>query len=237
MFNTLIAALFTLVLLLGVPALSYSNTRNNEIQKIPRLSLYFSAVVSQWLLTGVGVGVVFVAARKVLATGFAAMPLPAILEWGVGIAGASLAALGMVTWCEGRGWLPRESSLVYLLIPETRREKLWAALIVSPTAAFCEEFLFRGFLLTEFHDWLHSLLWAWVVSSAAFGLAHFYQGWTGMIRAGLLGALLAYPVVQWGNLYPAMLAHWIIDTVALLWLGSWMIGKEGSGVQSPKSEA
>ena len=127
--------------------------------------------------------------------------------------------------------------LVYLLIPETPREKLWAVLIVSPTAAFCEEFLFRGYLLTQFHDWLHSLLWAWVVSSVAFGLAHFYQGWSGMIRAGLLGALLAYPVVRWGNLYPAMLAHWMIDTVALLWLGSWMMGKEVSGVRSPQSES
>ena len=194
-------------------------------------------MVSQWVLTGVGVGVVYLVARKVLVIGFAAMPILAILEWGVGIAGASLAALGLVTWCERRGWLPPESSLVYLLIPETPREKLWAVLIVSPTAAFCEEFLFRGFLLTQFHDWLHSLLWAWVVSSAAFGLAHFYQGWSGMIRAALLGALLAYPVVRWGNLYPAMLAHWMIDTVALLWLGSWMMGKEVSGVRSPQSES
>jgi membrane protease YdiL (CAAX protease family) len=129
----------------------------------------------------------------------------------------------LVTLCEGRGWLPRESDLVYLLIPETPREKLWAALILAPTAAFCEEFLFRGYLLTQLHAWLHSLLWAWVVSSVAFGLAHFYQGWSGMVRAGLLGALLAYSVVRWGTLYPAMLAHWIIDTVAFLWLGPWMI--------------
>jgi len=65
-------------------------------------------------------------------------------------------------------------------------------------------------------------LWAWLASSVAFGLAHCYQGWSGMIRAGLLGALLAYPVVRYGSLYPSMLAHWMIDTGALLWLGSWM---------------
>ena len=57
-----------------------------------------------------------------------------------------------------------------------------------------------------------------------------------MIRAGLLGALLAYPVVRWGNLYPAMLAHWLIDTVALLWLGSWMERKGSeSGVRTSES--
>ena len=226
MFTTLIAIVFTLVLVAGVPALSYSTARNSEIRKMPRLDLYLSAVFSQWLLTVVALGVVFLIARKVFVNGFAAMPLSLALEWGAGIAVAALLALSLVILCERRGWLPRESDLVYLLIPETPREKLWAVLILAPTAAFCEEFLFRGYLLTQLHDWLHSLLWAWVVSSVAFGLAHFYQGWSGMVRAGLLGALLAYPVVRWGNLYPAMLAHWMIDTVALLWLGSWMLRKD-----------
>jgi membrane protease YdiL (CAAX protease family) len=225
MFTTLIAVLFTLVLVAGVPALSYSTSRNSEIRKMPRLGLYLSAVFSQWLLTVVGLGVVYLIARKVFVQGFAAMPLNSILEWGAGIAVPALLALSLVILCERRGWLPCESDLVYLLIPETAREKFWAVLIISPTAAFCEEFLFRGYLLTQLHDWLHSLLWAWVVSSVAFGLAHFYQGWSGMIRAGLLGALLAYPVVRWGSLYPAMLAHWMIDTAALLWLGPWMLGK------------
>jgi membrane protease YdiL (CAAX protease family) len=222
MFTTLIAIVFTLVLVVGVPALSYSTARNSEIRKMPRLALYLSAAFSQWLLTVVGLGVVFLVARRVFVQGFAALPWSLTLEWGVGIAAAALLALSMVILCERRGWLPRESDLVYLLIPETPRERLWALLVIAPTAAFCEEFLFRGYLLTQLHDWLHSLLWAWVVSSLAFGLAHCYQGWSGMTRAGLLGALLAYPVVRSGSLYPAMLAHWMIDTVALLWLGSWM---------------
>jgi membrane protease YdiL (CAAX protease family) len=236
MLTTLIAVLFTLILLVGVPALSYTTARNSEVQKLPRLDLYLSAVFSQWLLAMVGLGVVFLIARQVLVRGFAAMPMIPLLEWGVGIAGTALLALSLVIGCERRGWLPRESDLVYLLMPETPREKLWAVLILSPTAAFCEEFLFRGYLLMQFDDWLHSLMWAWIVSSVAFGLAHFYQGWSGMIRAGLLGALLAYPVVRWGNLYPAMLAHWLIDTVALLWLGSWMVEKKRpvSEVRGPK---
>jgi membrane protease YdiL (CAAX protease family) len=230
MVTTLIAVLFTLVLVAGVPALSYSTARNSEIPKLPRLELYLSAVLSQWILTAVGMGIVLVVERKVFMKSFAAMPLLPFLEWGTGIAGIALGGLILVIWCEQRGWLPPESGLVCLLIPQTRREKIWAALIISPTAAFCEEFLFRGYLLTQMQDWLHSLIWAWVVSSVAFGLAHCYQGWSGMIRAGLLGALLAYPVVRWGSLYPAMLAHWLIDTVALLWLGAWL------GNQGPESE-
>ncbi len=228
MFKTLIAIVFTLVLVAGVPALSFSTARNSEIRKMPRLGLYLSAVFSQWLLTVLGLGVVFLVVRKVFVKGFAAMPWGPALGWGAGIAVAALLALSVVIWCERRGWLPRESDLTYLLIPETAQEKLWGILILAPTAAFCEEFLFRGFLLTQLHDWLPSLLWAWVVSSVAFGLAHCYQGWSGMTQAALLGALLAYPVARWGSLYPAMLAHWMIDAVALLWLGSWMLRRDAA---------
>jgi len=228
MYTTLIAVLFTLVLVAGVPALSYSTARNSDIRKMPRLALYLSAIFSQWLLALVAFGVVLITARKVIVKSFAAMAWKPALGWGVGIAVAALLASGLVIWCERRGWLPRESDLTYLLIPETPHEKLWAVLIVAPTAAFCEEFLFRGYLLTQLQDWLHSLLWAWIASSIVFGLAHCYQGGSGMTRAGLLGALLTYPVVRWGNLYPAMLAHWMIDAVALVWLGPWMVRRESS---------
>jgi membrane protease YdiL (CAAX protease family) len=228
MLTTLIAALFTALLVGGVPALSYSSTRNSQVRELPRLALYVSAVFSQWVLTVLGLGVVFLVAREVFRVGFRAVPLVDALGWAAGVALVSLLALGLVLLCERRGWLPQESELVNLLIPETTREKVWSVVIVAPTAAFCEEFLFRGFLLTQLNHWFHSVGWAWVACSVAFGLAHSYQGWSGMIRAGLLGALLAYPVVRFGSLYPSMLAHWLIDAVALVWLGRWLIPKDDS---------
>jgi len=228
MFNTLITILFTALLLVGMPALSYSTARNPQIRQVPRVGLYVSAMVSQWVLTALGWGVVFVAARDVIMKGFAVPPLADALRWAGGIALAALVALSFVIVLERRGWLPRESDLVYLLIPETPREKVWSVLALAPTAAFCEEFLYRGYLLAQLNHWLHSWLWAWVACSLAFGLAHFYQGWGGMTRAALLGALLAYTVVRLGNLYPSMLAHWAIDAVALVGLGPLMIPKDAS---------
>ena len=52
-----------------------------------------------------------------------------------------------------------------------------------------------------------------------------------MVRASLLGALLAYPVIHFGSLYPSMLAHGLIDAVALAWLGPKFLGggREQSG--------
>jgi CAAX protease family protein len=232
MFSALIAALFTGLLVMGVPALSYSTARNSRIREVPRLALYASAILSQWLLTLLGVGVVLLVARPVFVQGFQRIPLLDLVRWAAAIALASLLALSLVIFGERRGWLPPESELVYLLIPETPREKLWSILILAPTAAFCEEFLFRGFLLTQLTLWLHSVPWGWVACSVAFGLAHSYQGWSGMTRAGLLGALLAYPVVELGSLYPSMLAHWLIDAVALVWLGPWMVRKKTEVDQS-----
>jgi membrane protease YdiL (CAAX protease family) len=228
MFNTLIAALFTAMLVVGVPMLSYSTARNSQIRELPRLTIYASAVFSQWVLALLGSGVVFLVAPEVFRVGFRVLPLVDALGWAAGIALVSLLALGLVLLCEHRGWLPQESELVNLLIPETTREKVWSVAIVAPTAAFCEEFLYRGFLPTQLTHWFHSTGWAWVMCSVAFGLAHSYQGWGGMIRAGLLGALLAYPVVQFGSLYPSMLAHWLIDAVALIWLGRWLSRKDDS---------
>jgi membrane protease YdiL (CAAX protease family) len=211
------------VLVAGVPALSYVTARNNELRSVPRTVLYRSAMLSQWLLTIPAFGIEFLNARRISAQGFAPITWGQLAGWGTGIAIVAIAALAVVIECERHGWLPRESELVYLLIPETPREKLWAAVLVAPTAAFCEELLYRGYLLSQLDGWLHSLAWAVVVCSTAFGLAHWYQGWCGMARAGLLGALLACPVIYTRSLWPAMLAHWTIDAVALLCLGPSMV--------------
>ena len=73
--------------------------------------------------------------------------------------------------------------------------------------------------MQQLSQWFDPVPWAWVGSSVAFGLAHAYQGLNGMVRAALLGALLAYPVVHLGSLYPSMAAHFLIDALALAWLG------------------
>ncbi|MBZ5513868.1 MAG: CPBP family intramembrane metalloprotease [Acidobacteriia bacterium] len=212
-------ALFVLLLLAGVPALSYATARRPELRTVPRRDLYFSAVISQWLLTAVGVVVALAGGPGLQATGFRAVPLRDFYFWVALLAAVSLAGLGLVLVLERRNWWPPESDLVLLLIPASRREQFLAVLMVAPTAALCEEFLYRGYLLTQISAWLGGHVWGWAVSSIAFGLAHAYQGLNGMARAAILGALLAYPVVHLGSLYPSMAAHFLIDAIALAWLG------------------
>jgi CAAX protease family protein len=218
---------FSVLLIVGVPLLSWRSARPEQVQGIPKTALYFSAVVSQWILAVIGALVVFFAWPDWLTVGLALVSGSAFFNWTVVLVVASVAGLGLVLLLEQRGWWPKESEMVQLLMPQNGRERMWAMLGLAPTAGLCEEFLYRGFLLAEATAWFHSAVWGVVVSSMAFGLAHSYQGLNGMVRAGLLGALLAWPVVQLGSLYPSMASHFLIDAVALLWLGPKFVRQEG----------
>lgn len=213
--------------MVGVPLLSWRSARPEQLREIPKTALYFSAVVSQWVLALIGVLVIWVAGLAWQAVGLVPVAESEFLKWTAVLVLVSVAGLGLVLLLEQRGWWPKESEMVQLLLPQTSREKLWSLLGLAPTAGLCEEFLYRGFLLAEAAVWFHSAGWGVVISSIAFGFAHFYQGLNGMVRAGLLGALLAWPVVQTGSIYPSMTAHFLIDVVALLWLGPKFVRQEG----------
>jgi len=224
MIAKVVGIVFVVLLTVGAPVLSFTTAREPNLRLLPRLVLYRSAVISQWLLAAVYVAVVWLTSMNPLF--FRAVTGTAFIRWTLLLTAVSLAGLAVLLLLERRGWWPPESELVYLLLPSSRMEKLWAVFFVAPTAALCEEFLYRGYLMTQLSQWFHSVPWAWGVSSAAFGLAHIYQRLNGMLRAALLGALLAYPVVRLGSIYPSMAAHFLIDALALAWLGPKMLARE-----------
>jgi membrane protease YdiL (CAAX protease family) len=219
MLARVVAFLFILLLIVGVPVLSSSTARDSQVRQMPRLPLYLSAAISQWVLAGLGLLTFFLSSLSALSVGFRTLPLLSAFTWAGALVALAVAGIGLVLFLERHGWWPPEAELVCLLIPKTRQEKFWSVLLLAPTAALCEEFLYRGFLLAQLTQWLRSGAWAWAASSLAFGLAHVYQGWNGMARASLLGALLAYPVIHSGSLYPSMLAHGLIDALVFVWLG------------------
>jgi CAAX protease family protein len=219
MFPDLVASFFVVLVMVGVPILAWQTAHNPEIPSLPRTALYFSAAFSEWFLAALALGVVLVAGPRFPDLGFRAIPINIFFFWVALLAALAMALLGLLLVLERLGWWPDESPLVHLMIPETRREKLWAILLLAPTAAVCEEWIYRGYLVGQLAKWSHSEIFAWAASSVAFGLTHAYQKWAGMLRAGALGALLAYPVVRFGSLYPSMAAHLVIDALALVWLG------------------
>jgi membrane protease YdiL (CAAX protease family) len=112
-------------------------------------------------------------------------------------------------------WRPGPDDFVFLLLPRSTTERLlWLGL--SITAAIGEETLFRGFLMTR----LYRLCGRWTpalgLSAVAFGLAHLYQGWSGVVLTGMYGLIFSLMFVSRGSLWPCIIAHFLQDAVAAL---------------------
>lgn len=93
--------------------------------------------------------------------------------------------------------------------PHTRAE-LTCFVAVSLTAGFCEEFIFRGYLIWAFQPLLG--LWgAAAFSVVLFGFGHAYQGTKGIVATGAVGAVLTLVVLISGSLWPAIALHALVD--------------------------
>lgn len=87
-------------------------------------------------------------------------------------------------------------------------------------AAFLEEIIFRGYLISEMTSVLGNSAFAILVSillgSVIFGFAHWYQGKSGVVSTGIVGAILAVIfVVNDFNIWLPILTHGFVDTVGL----------------------
>jgi uncharacterized protein len=94
-------------------------------------------------------------------------------------------------------------------------------LLIWTLAAFGEELVYRGYVMNRMADLGGRTRLAWALSllavSSLFGLAHFYQGPTGIVDTGItsliLGGLYFY---SRRNLWLPILTHGFSDTIGLL---------------------
>jgi hypothetical protein len=89
---------------------------------------------------------------------------------------------------------------------------LWVAL--SVTAGICEEAIFRGYLQRQFMALTRSVPAGLLLSAAAFGAAHAYQGFRMVILIGLYGAMFGILAHWRGTVRPGMIAHACQDSVS-----------------------
>ena len=88
-------------------------------------------------------------------------------------------------------------------------------------AAFGEELFWRGYLMNRVADVGGRTRTAWIVSlvivNMAFGVAHGYQGLTGLIEEGISGLFLGLMYLRTGrNLCVPIIAHGLADTVDMI---------------------
>jgi membrane protease YdiL (CAAX protease family) len=209
------ARAFTVLLTTAFPALAIAQVKAlRELPSpLPRPQIYISSIISLWLLATIGLVAAVASGYTALLMGLHAPPAIPFIGWTLfGIAAA--AALYLLT-----RWLDiKESPLLVELLPKTRTERI-IFVFVAITAGFCEELVFRGFLIPSLTVVAGGGTVALLLSSALFGVLHSYQSWLGVLRAGALGALLAVPFLVSGSILPSMLSHTLIDIIGGVWLG------------------
>ncbi|MGD8851230.1 MAG: CPBP family intramembrane metalloprotease [Gammaproteobacteria bacterium] len=78
-----------------------------------------------------------------------------------------------------------------------------------------EELSARGFLLARCRAALGGVWPPVLLSSLVFGLGHLYQGVLGVLQTAVIGAILALYTVHWGTLWPAIIAHALLNTLSI----------------------
>jgi membrane protease YdiL (CAAX protease family) len=156
-----------------------------------------------------------------IARWFGRLPFQTVV---LGAAACAVAMLvtdaAMLRWLPAAGLPAVDFSRFHGLRGDGQTTAMWIAgiwLLVGPT----EELISRGFLIDQWSIALKGLerapLFAVVASALTFGAVHFYEGTTGVITnviAGLwLGGLY---LQQQRTLWAVIIAHGIVDTVAML---------------------
>jgi uncharacterized protein len=113
-------------------------------------------------------------------------------------------------------------ALSYLLNPESPKAmtnmmpQTWFEMILwvlmSFTAGFCEEVIFRGYLQRQFSALTRSFVGGIVLQAVLFGLSHGYQGWKLMLLISIYGVCFGMFARWRRSLRPGMLAHALEDT-------------------------
>jgi uncharacterized protein len=95
---------------------------------------------------------------------------------------------------------------VRYLLPQNQLEtSLWV--LTSVTAGICEEIIFRGYFQKQFIAWTGSIPAGVLLSAAAFGAAHIYQGWRSAIIIVVYGLLFGILAEFRKSLRPGMMTH------------------------------
>jgi membrane protease YdiL (CAAX protease family) len=216
----------TILLILPLLAFSLLGSLKPTHQNLSRhhVPQYAATLVWEWILAGFvlwGIRMRRVPLRQLLGTRRATLR-----DWRDDIAIAAafwiasviiLAAIGAVMKL---AHLSTPQKALAQLAPQNALELLlWVILSIS--AGICEELTFRGYLLQQFSR-VSNRLWVGVlVSSLLFGVAHGYEGASGMIAITVYGALFCILAIKRGSLRAGMMAHaWqdIFSGIALMLL-------------------
>jgi CAAX protease family protein len=178
-----------------------------------RRTEYVGTIVFLWMFSGL-------AAAAALERGLSAHDLRLLPPVGIVPIAISIVAVvgafvlfhlqgGAVRSAEGRAALRRAAEpLAWFLPQDARDQRVFRG--VSVTAGICEEWLVRGWLVALLTP-LTGVVGAFVISAVLFGIAHAYQGLSGIVKTGTVGLILSALAWATGSLWAPILVHAIAD--------------------------
>ncbi len=208
----LVALIWVSVILLLMPLQAIWSRRKVRKLRPTRLQAYASTVSGLILLGTITFGIDWFSGRTAIQAAKNVPPLLALNKW-AGATFASCAAVWFAGMLQRKLWRHPADEVVALLLPRTARER-WAFLVVSLFAGTVEEYVMRGFCMLILAEATGSMMLSLLFVTLGFAVAHGYQGAWATVRTGLLGAVLAIPVIVTGTLLPSMIAHAGTDILA-----------------------
>ena len=215
----LIDGILVVLLLVLMPAFSLAQASALDRLPFDRLSAYWSSIAALWFL-GATSWLVGTRDGGLPAIGLVPIPFLDLVGWSLGIAFAGVAI--MLGFRVVAGWLGiPETPVLTRLLPRTGREKRVFALL-SVAAGVGEEVAYRGYAIPVLAASV-GVPWSVAITSAVFGVLHSYQGTLGMVRTGVMGAVLAGGFLMSGSLLPVIIGHMLIDLLGGLVISDWFV--------------
>ena len=219
----------TLVLigLLLLFSLGGAHSQAQIVQRHGRMPLYISTIIYEWALVGfIWVGI---RARRVklrdLIGGRWSTPEDALMDVAIAIGFWMVAlflvvaplkiALGLssVQASQAARQIKEAKDTFGFLIPNGGMED-FAFLLLTVTAGFCEEVIYRGYFKKQFSAISRSVVAGIALQAVLFGASHGYQGLRYMMVISALGAMFGILALWRKSLRPGMMAHTAQDLIS-----------------------
>ncbi|MCI0507869.1 MAG: CPBP family intramembrane metalloprotease [Gammaproteobacteria bacterium] len=176
-----------------------------------RRGLYLGNVAALWVITFLVMGVWLAAGRPPADLGLTPLTgLPAVISLALVLIIITIAVVFYQTVMR----LDQKYNWTFVpeLLPRSKQE-LNLFLVLSATAGITEEILFRGYLIWYLSQF-GNVVFAVILSSLIFAVAHAYQGAKAIAVIFPVGLLFAFLYVYSGSLLAPMMLHAAINSYA-----------------------
>jgi uncharacterized protein len=176
-----------------------------------RIRIYERTIVSEWLVFGLMIAGVWLSGTSLHAVlGERWQSVGKVLrDLGIGVL-FLIATITVDSILGAHGHTGGEKSTTQFLLPHGSIEMTWW-IVLSLTAGFCEEAIYRGYLQRQFIGLAKNVPVGIVLSAAAFGGAHAYQGFSSALRIAILGMMGGILAHVCRSVRPGMIAHMLQD--------------------------